>query len=121
MLIMYSEVYHHCETLVHLISPTLFSSYIQLKTDILDKAIFSIPPSASDSTNSSANEASSASDDHLIQTTNANDIMLEDLLKSIVYDTADDSYMLIMIRRVILQRVNARMNSTNCSLEMSSR
>jgi hypothetical protein len=79
------------------------------------------PPSDSDSTNSSANEASSASDDHLIQTTNANDIMLEDLLKSIVYDTADDSYMLIMIRRVILQRVNARMNSTNCSLEMTSR
>jgi hypothetical protein len=91
MLIINSAVYHHRETLVHIISPTLFSSYIQLKTDILNKAFFGISPSASDSTNPSANEASSASDDHLAQTTNPNDIMLNDLLKSIGDDTADDT------------------------------
>ncbi len=84
-------MYHHCETLVHIISPTLFSSYIQLKTNILNKAILGISPSASDSTSPSANEASSASDDHLAQTVNTNDIMLNDLLKSIGDDTADDT------------------------------
>ncbi len=84
-------MYHHRETLVHIISPTLFSSYIQLKIDILNVAILGISPSASDSTNPSANEASSASDDHLAQTTNTNDIMLDNLLKSIGDDTADDS------------------------------
>ncbi len=82
---------HYCETLVHIISPTLFSSNIQLKTNILNKAILVISPSASDSTNPSANEASSASDDHLTQTTNMNDIMLNNLLKSIGDDTADDT------------------------------
>jgi hypothetical protein len=70
----------------------LFSSYIQLKTNILNKAIISIFLPTSDSTNCSANEASSASDDNLAQTTNANDIMLDDLLKSIGDDTADDIY-----------------------------
>ena len=85
-------MYHHCKALFHIISPTLFSSYIQLKTNILNKAILGISPSASDSTNRSANEASSASDDNLAQTTNANDIMLNDLLKSIGNDTADDTY-----------------------------
>ncbi len=84
-------MYHHRETLVHIISPTLFSSYIQLKTIILNKAILGISPSASDSTNPSANEASSASDDHLAQTTNTNDIMLDNLLKSIGDNTAEDT------------------------------
>ncbi len=85
-------MYHHRKTFVHIIFYTLFSSYIQLKTDILNEAILGISPSASDSTNRSANEASSASDDSLAQTTNANDIMLDDLLKSIGNDTADDTY-----------------------------
>jgi hypothetical protein len=84
-------VYHHRETLVCIISPTLFSSYIQLKTDILNKAIISIHPSACDSTNPNANEASS---DNNLTLTNTIDIMLDDLLKSIsngtAYDTNDD-------------------------------
>ncbi len=85
-------MYHHRETLVHTISPTLFSSYIQLKTDILNEAILGTSPSASDSTNPCANEALSASDDNLAQTTNANDIMLDNLLKSIGNGIADDTY-----------------------------
>jgi hypothetical protein len=51
------------------------------KTDILNKAIFRISPSISDSTNPSANEALPASNDHLAQTTNTNDIMFDGLLK----------------------------------------
>ena len=85
-------MYHHRETLVHIISHTLFSSYIQLKTDILNEATLGISPSTSDSTNCSANEASSAFDDNLAQTTNGNDIMLDNLLKSIGDDTANDTY-----------------------------
>ncbi len=92
---------------------------MQLKTNILNEAILGISPSASDSTDHSANEASSASDDNLAQTTNANDIMLYDLLKSKAM-TLLMIHMLMMTRRKMLQRVNARMNSTNCSLEMSS-
>jgi hypothetical protein len=85
-------VYHHCKKLVHIISPTLFSSYIQLKTNILNKAILGISPFPSDSTNHSANKASSASDDILAQTTNANEIMLDNFLKSIDDDIANDTY-----------------------------
>jgi len=60
-LIIISAVHHHHETLVHIISPTLFSLYIhmQLKTDILNEAILSISPSASDSANPINSEASS--------------------------------------------------------------
>ncbi len=78
-LIINSAVHHHQETLVHIISPTLFSSYIhmQLKTDILNKAILSISPSASDSANPSNNEA--FSDNNL----GMNDNMLDNLLKGI--------------------------------------
>jgi hypothetical protein len=87
-LITYSAVYHHCKTLVCIISPTLFSSYIQLKTDILNKAIISIHPSTCDSTNPSANEASS---DNNLTLINTKDIMLDDLVKSISNDTANDT------------------------------
>ncbi len=87
-LIINSAVYHHRETLVCIISPTLISSCIKLKTDILNKAIISIHPSACDSTNPSANEASS---DNNLTLTNTNDIMLDNLLKSISNDTADDT------------------------------
>ena len=78
-LIINSAVHHHQETLVHIISPTLFSSYIhmQLKTDILNEAILSISPSASDSANPSNNEA--FSDNNL----GMNDNMLDNLLKGI--------------------------------------
>jgi hypothetical protein len=85
-LIINSAVYHHHETLVCIISPILFSSYIQLKTDILNKAIISIHPSTCDSINPIANEASS---DNNLTLTNTNDIMLDDLLKSISDDTVD--------------------------------
>ena len=84
-------MYHNCKTLVHIISPTLFSSYIQLKTDILNEAILGITPSPSDSTNHRANVASSASDDNHTQPTNPNEIMLDNLLKSIDDDIADDT------------------------------
>ncbi len=48
----------------------------------------SIHPSACDSTNPSDNEASS---DNNLTLTNTNDIMLNNLLKSISNDTADDT------------------------------
>ena len=87
-LIINSAVYHHHETLVCIISPTLISSCIKLKTDILNKAIISIHPFACDSTKPSANEASF---DNNLTLTNTNDIMLDNLLKSISDDTADDT------------------------------
>jgi hypothetical protein len=87
-LIINSAVYHHHEALVHIISPTLFSSYIQLKTNILNKATLSISPSASDPTNPSVYEASS---DYSLTPTNTNDIMLNNLLKSIRDATANDT------------------------------
>jgi hypothetical protein len=89
-LIINSAVYHHRETLVcimHYLSNIVFILH-QLKTDILNKAIISIHPSACDSTNPSANEASS---DNNLTLTNTNDIMLNDLLKSISNDTANDT------------------------------
>ncbi len=118
-LIISSAMYHHCETLVCIISPRLFSSYIQLKIQILSEAIISIDPSACDSTNPSANEASS---DNNLTLTNTNDIMLNDLLKSISDDTADDTnddhdhY-----QEGDTARVNVRINCINCSLERTSR
>jgi len=82
-LIIISAVHHHHETLVHIISPTLFSLYIhmQLKTDILNEAILSISPSASDSANPINSEASSNNN---LDQTNMNDKnVLNNLLKGI--------------------------------------
>ena len=85
-LIINSAVHHHHETLVHIISPTLFSSYIhmQLKTDILNEAILSISPSASDLAN--PNDSEAFSDNNLAQTNMMNDVMLDNLLASISDD-----------------------------------
>jgi hypothetical protein len=83
MLIINFALYHHLETLVHILIPTKFSSSIQLKTDILNKAILSVPFTS----DSNAYEAFSDSDP--ILPTNANDIMLDNLLKSVTNDTDD--------------------------------
>ncbi len=86
ILIINFAVYHHLETLAHDIIPMSFWSYIQLKTDILNKTILGIFPSTTDS---NPNKASSADSNPLLPT-NSNDIMLDNLLKSISDDTADD-------------------------------